>query len=100
MKIDKSWPTVNVDHDSLERRLVAVSATEFRNLYFCQPVDKSLYAVRLRHDHTPSATTEIVDWKHLLEKVQPITAEGLHELHKLKPGQLAHTEQYTINRVE
>ncbi|AII26792.1 hypothetical protein AH6C_038 [Aeromonas phage pAh6-C] len=91
---------VDVDYSQIESRLLASNPEWFKDQYFTHCRDDAKYSVKLRYDMTPAADTHIVDWGHLMRMVQPITATGIKELSSLKVNQIAHTNQYTIARVQ
>lgn len=91
---------VNVDYSKLEALAMAHNPKWFEEQYFTTYKDDAKYSVKLRYDMTPAADTHIVDWGHLMRMVQPITATGIKELASLKINQIAHTNQYTITRIQ
>lgn len=91
---------VDVDYSQIESRLLASNPEWFKDQYFAHYKDDAKYSVKLRYDMTPAAVTHIVDWSHLMRMVQPITATGIKELASLKINKIAHTNQYTITRIQ
>ena len=91
-----------VDFTGLENRIYAVIAEDpdkFSEEYLCKWKDKRQFLVKRRYDLQPANSPELVDYCRLIEMVQPITAVGVNELNSLRVNQIAHTNMYTITRV-
>ena len=91
-----------VDFKDLENRVSAVIAEDpdrFADEYLCKWKDDRQFLVKLRYDLQPVNTGELTDYRGLIEMVQPITATGVNVLNSLRVNQIAHTNMYTITRV-
>lgn len=91
-----------VDFKDLENRVSAVIAKDparFVDEYLCTWRDERQFLVKRRYDLQPANSPELVDYCRLIEMVQPITAMGVAELNSLRVNQIAHTNMYTITRV-
>ena len=91
-----------VDFTGLENRISVVIAEDpdrFADEYLCKWKDERQFLVKRRYDLQPVNTGEITDYLGLIEMVQPITAVGVNELNSLRVNQRAHTNMYTITRV-
>ena len=91
-----------VDFKDLENRVSAVIAEDpdrFADEYLCKWKDGRQFLVKLRYDLQPVNTGELTDYRGLIEMVQPITATGVGVLNSLRVNQIAHTNMYTITRV-
>ena len=90
------------DLSSLENRvqaMIAENPEKFRDEYFCKWKDERQFLVKRRYDLQPANSPELVDYCRLIEMVQPITAVGVSELNSMRVNQIAHTNMYTITRV-
>ena len=90
------------DFTGLENRISAVIAEDpdrFADEYLCKWKDERQFLVKRRYDLQPVNTGEITDYLRLIEMVQPITATGVNVLNSLRVNQRAHTNMYTITRV-
>lgn len=90
------------DLSSLENRvqaMIAENPDKFRDEYLCKWKDERQFLVKRRYDLQPANSPELVDYRRLIEMVQPITAVGVNELNSLRVNQIAHTNMYTITRV-
>ena len=93
---------VSLDYAKLEERVHAMIAKEparFAYEYLCTWRDNRQFSVKRRYDLQPENSPELVDFRKLTEMVQPITATGVAELNSLRVNQIAHTNMYTITRV-
>lgn len=92
----------SLDYAKLEERVYAMIAKEparFAYEYLCTWKDERQFLVKRRYDLQPANSPELVDFRQLTEMVQPITATGVAELNSLRVNQIAHTNMYTITRV-
>lgn len=92
-----------VDFTDLENRVSAVIAEDpdrFADEYLCKWKDERQFLVKRRYDLQPANSPELVDYRRLVEMIQPITAVGVSELNSLRVNQRAHTNMYTITRVK
>ena len=90
------------DFTGLENRISAVIAEDpdrFADEYLCKWKDERQFLVKRRCDLQPANYPELVDYCRLIEMIQPITAMGLSKLNSLRVNQRAHTNIYTITRV-
>ena len=90
------------DFSSLEDRIstmVAADPDKFSEEYLCKWKDERQFLVKRRYDLQPANSPELVDYRRLIEMVQPITAAGVSELNSMRVNQRAHTNMYTITRV-
>ena len=91
-----------VDFRDLENRVSAVIAEDpdrFADEYLCKWKDDRQFLVKRRYDLQPVNTGELTDYRGLIATVQPITATGVDVLNSLRVNQRAHTNMYTITRV-
>ena len=91
-----------VDYKDLENRVSAVIAEDpdrFADEYLCKWKDDRQFLVKRRYDLQPVNTGELIDYRGLIATVQPITAAGVDVLNSLRVNQIAHTNMYTITRV-
>ena len=91
-----------LDYAKLEERVYAMLAEDparFVDEYLCTWRDDRQFLVKRRYDLQPANSPELVDFRKLTEMVQPITATGVAELNSLRVNQIAHTNMYTITRV-
>ena len=92
----------SLDYAKLEERVYAMIAKEparFAYEYLCTWKDDRQFLVKRRYDLQPVNTGELTDYSGLIEMVQPITATGVDVLNSLRVNQRAHTNMYTITRV-
>ena len=91
-----------VDFTDLENRVSAIIAEDpdkFSEEYLCKWKDERQFLVKRRYDLQPANSPELVNFRRMVEMVQPITAVGVLELNSLRVNQIAHTNMYTITRV-
>ena len=91
-----------LDYTKLEQRVVATMGEVNRK--FCEEYlytwkDERQFLVKRRYDLHPANSPEIVDCTRLIPLVQPISAVGIAELNSIRVNQIAHTNMYTITRV-
>ena len=90
------------DLSSLEDRVSAMITADpdkFADEYLCKWKDERQFLVKRRYDLQPANSPELVNFRRMVEMVQPITAVGVLELNSLRVNQIAHTNMYTITRV-
>ena len=90
------------DFTNLENRVKAMieaDPSKFADEYLCTWKDERQFLVKRRYDLQPANSPELVDYCRLIEMVQPITAVGISELNSMRVNQIAHTNMYTITRV-
>ena len=90
------------DLSSLKNRvqaMIAENPDKFRDEYLCKWKDERQFLVKRRYDLQPANCGQVTDWLGLIEMVQPITAVGVWELNSMRVNQIAHTNMYTITRV-
>lgn len=91
-----------VDFTNLENRVKAMieaDPSKFADEYLCTWKDDRQFLVKLRYDLQPVNTGELTDYRGLIEMVKPITDTGVGVLNSLRVNQRAHTNMYTITRV-
>lgn len=91
-----------VDFADLENRVKAMieaDPSKFADEYLCTWKDERQFLVKRRYDLQPVNTGELTDYRGLIATVQPITATGVDVLNSLRVNQRAHTNMYTITRV-
>ena len=91
-----------VDFKDLENRVKAMieaDPSKFADEYLCTWKDERQFLVKRRYDLQPVNTGELIDYRGLIATVQPITAAGVDVLNSLRVNQIAHTNMYTITRV-
>ena len=91
-----------VDFTNLENRVKAMieaDPSKFADEYLCTWKDERQFLVKRRYDLQPVNTGELIDYRGLIATVQPITAAGVDVLNSLRVNQIAHTNMYTITRV-
>ena len=91
-----------VDFKDLENRVSAAIAKDpdrFADEYLCKWKDGRQFLVKRRYDLQPVNTGELTDYRGLIATVQPVTAAGIDVLNSLRVNQIAHTNMYTITRV-
>lgn len=92
----------SLDYAELDERVYAMIAEEparFAYEYLCTWKDERLFLVKRRYDLQPANSPELVDFCRLIEMVQPITTVGVSKLSSMRVNQIAHTNMYTITRV-
>lgn len=91
-----------VDLKDLENRvkvMIEKDPSKFADEYLCTWKDERQFLVKRRYDLQPVNTGELTDYRGLIATVQPITAAGVDVLNSLRVNQRAHTNMYTITRV-
>lgn len=91
-----------LDYTKLEQRVVATMGEvnrKFYEEYLCTWKDERQFLVKRRYDLQPANSPELVDYTRLIQMVQPISAVGIAELNSIRVNQIAHTNMYTITRV-
>lgn len=90
------------DFTGLENRVKAMieaGPSKFVDEYLCTWEDERQFLVKHRYDLQPANSPELVDYCRLIEIVQPITVAGVSVLNSMRVNQIAHTNMYTITRV-
>lgn len=94
------WAKVDfTDLENQVKAMIEADPSKFADEYLCTWKDERQFLVKRRYDLQPVNTGELTDYRGLIETVQPITATGVDVLNSLRVNQRAHTNMYTITRV-
>ena len=94
------WAKVGLkDLENRVKVMIEKDPSKFADEYLCTWKDERQFLVKRRYDLQPVNTGELTDYRGLIATVQPITAAGVDVLNSLRVNQRAHTNMYTITRV-
>ena len=94
------WAKVDLaDPENRVKVMIEADPSKFAEEYLCTWKDDRQFLVKRRYDLQPVNTGELTDYRGLIATVQPITAAGVDVLNSLRVNQRAHTNMYTITRV-